>query len=685
MTAKKTCLLLSADATWTGRIVRSLPENITVRAFGERLPLESALERQSLQVVLVDLRGDQLLDAVRHIHGRWSSAIIIAFGTPGSDPFLGAEELSLFAVENLAVERHHLTAVVNRALAYLQTQQESRMLRMELERVTREVALAKAGSVLPEAPVGAAATRHFPFSLHKFDDVDAMLESLAEGVADILMVGRVGIFCRSRDSGTYSLRAGLRCLDDAKHLTYEPSDELVRWLERNAHMVYRPHLDHILAADARLLLLQTLDVLGAEIIIPLHSSERLLGWMFVGHRATGLPFERPQLERLMLISEQVSTTLENAILYEELTVQKTLAETLLQSLPVGIVAVDAEGVVRWYSAAAANILGMPAPEAMQRPIENLGSRLADAVRRSLQGEPPPSPPLMWTDARTKKTIAVLALRLTNAELCLGSVALLQDMTAQIALKAKEEQLERTVFWAELAASLSHEISNPLVTIQTFAQLLPERYQEEEFRCDFSRLVSSEVQRLNSIITQINEFAHPPNMASGAIQVLSLLNASADKVLPVSSRGSLKMEVQVDPQTPQLWGDTRALADALGYLLTNSREALEGRTDGRIILSGRPARGANGEPAVELAIADNGPGISPALRDRVFSPFCTSKPRGLGLGLSIVKRTVTDHGGRVSLETSPAGTSITMVLPATAPDRLAQASTAEASIGPAQSA
>jgi nitrogen-specific signal transduction histidine kinase len=677
MIAKSLCLLLSADAAWVSHITRSLPETIAVRTFNGRLPLESVLERQSLQVLLVDLRGDQAFDIVAHVHTRWPAAVVIAFGTPNSDPFRGAEELNLFAVENLDVDGHRLMAVLTRAFAYLQAQEENRVLRMELERITREFALAKASTVLPEAHVGAAATRHFPFSLHKFDDLDAMLESLAEGVADILMVSRVGIFCRSRDNETYSLRAGLHCLDDAKHISYEPGDELVRWLERNAHMVYRPYLDHILAAEARLLLLQTLDVLGAEIIIPLHSSERLLGWMFIGHRSTGLPFERPQLERLLHIAEQVSTTLENAILYEELTVQKTLAETLLQSLPVGIVAVDAEGVVRWYSASAAHIIGIPAAEAMQRPIENLGSRLTDAVRRSLLGEPPPMPPLMWTDPHTKQTITVLALRLTNADICLGSVALLQDVTAEIALKAKEAQLERTVFWAELATSLSHEICNPLVAIQTFAQLLPERYKEEEFRSDFSRIVTSEVQRINSIVTKINEFAHQPIMKNSAINTFALLNASVDRVLPPSSRGSLKVEVQVDPQSPHLWGDARVLTEAIGYLLTNSSEALEGRADGYITLSARPARCANGMPAVEVAVTDNGPGIPPALRDRVFSPFCTTKPRGLGLGLPVVKRTVTDYGGSVNLESSPTGTTITMTLPALAVENGTHASAAAA--------
>lgn len=667
MNRTTTCLLLSGDAAWAERISRSLPASIAMRVFNSWRPLESTLERQCAQVLLLDLRGDNIQELLESIHTQWPSTVIIAFGAPGSTPFLAAEEADIFAVEDLDAERRHLVAVVQRALAFLQLQQENRMLRMEVERSSRDTALTKAAATRLEPADGPAVARHFPLSLHKFDDVDAMLENLAEGVAEILMVARVGIFCRSRDSETYRLRASLRCLDDSRELTYEPGDALVSWLERHAHMVYRPLLDHIGAVDARLMLLQTLDVLGAEIIIPLHTRDRLLGWMCVGHRVTGLPFERPQLERLMLIAEQVSTTLENAILYEELTVQKTLAETLLQSLPVGIVAVDAEGIVRWYSAATASILGLPSASAMQRPVEKLGSRLADAVRRSLLGEPPPAHPAMWTDPRSKKTIAVLALRLTDRDVCLGSVALLQDMTAQLALKAKEEQMERKVFWTELAASMSHEIRNPLVAIKTFAQLLPERYHEEEFRHEFSQLVSSEVDRLNSIITRISEFAHPPELKFAAMDVRAAIQKSVDEILPPPDHCGLQVELQVAPELAPLWGDRRALVEALGYLLVNASEALARRTDGHITITARPASGVTVEPHIEITIADNGAGIPPDIRDRVFSPFCTTKPRGLGLGLSIVKRTVVDHNGHINVESSAKGTAVTLILPAATSD------------------
>jgi polar amino acid transport system substrate-binding protein len=327
------------------------------------------------------------------------------------------------------------------------------------------------------------------------------------------------------------------------------------------------------------------------------------------------------------------------------------------------VAVDAEGVVRWYSAAASSILGLPPAEAMQQPVEKLGSRLADAVRRSLRGEPPPAPPATWTDPRSKKTLAALALRLTDREVCLGTVALLQDMTAQIALKAKEEQVERTLFWNELAASMSHEVRNPLVAIKTFAQLLPERYHEEDFRHEFSRLVSTEVDRLNNLVSQLDEFAHPPQLAFAAEDVQPLIQKSMDAVLPPPDRCGLQVEVQVAPGLLPLWCDRRAFGESLGYLLTNASEALARRADGKITITARPAAGVTVEPHIEITVADNGPGIPADVRDRVFSPFCTTKPRGLGFGLSIVKRTVVDHNGHVNIESGAKGTTITLILPA----------------------
>ncbi|MCX6996448.1 MAG: ATP-binding protein [Kiritimatiellaeota bacterium] len=665
------CLLYSEDDEWAGRVARSLQPAAAVRPGRARAQLESILERNCAAVLLLDVRGESTLELLARIVATWPPTVVLAFGEPGSDPLREAEALGVYAVESLLADHRRLQAVVARALEYLQLRVENRLLRDEAERIARRGSAARPAPA--GEPSGALAARRFPSAARHVDNVEALLESLAEVVADAVLVTRVGLFCRSRDSDQFRLRAGIRCLADTGELTYEPADALVRWLERHVHMVFRPHLEHIEDPATRLLLRQTLDVLGAEVLVPLQARERLLGWLFVGHRATGLPFEQAHLEQLNTVADHVSTTLENALLYEELTIQKTLAETLLQTLPTGIVAVDAAGIVRWYSAAAQAILDLPVAAVLHQPVEKLGSRIADIVRRSLLGEAAVTPAPLWTDPVSQRTMAVQGLQLADRELCLGAVALIQDLTAQQAFKEKQEQMERAVFWTELAAGMSHEIRNPLVAIKTFAQLLPERYNDAEFRDEFSQNVTREVDRLNSIITQIHEFAHPPQLKFEAVDLRSTLNQSVETVFPAAQRHDLVVELHLDPHLPPVWGDRRARTESFVFMLTNAREALAQRAGARVVIRACVVPGAPGAPAnpqLEIAFADNGPGIPSEIADRVFSPFCTTKARGLGLGLPIVKRTVVDHNGQVRIDPSGKGTVVTITLPQ-APEGAAQ--------------
>jgi nitrogen-specific signal transduction histidine kinase len=114
----------------------------------------------------------------------------------------------------------------------------------------------------------------------------------------------------------------------------------------------------------------------------------------------------------------------------------------------------------------------------------------------------------WEEPASRRYIQAEVRRLGGPGEQLGAVVMIQDLTSIRHLQEKQAQVERTAFWTDLAAGLSHEIRNPLVTISTFAQLLPERYQDEEFRDEFSTLVTREVGRLDGIINQINDFAHP---------------------------------------------------------------------------------------------------------------------------------------------------------------------------------
>ena len=294
-----------------------------------------------------------------------------------------------------------------------------------------------------------------------------------EGAADAAGVSRVGLFSLTRKGDKYRLRAGLRCLPETDELEFGERDPLVRWFELHGHLISRANSNQATDQRQRTLMRRALDLLGAEAIVPLYARGSIMGWIFFGHRVTGQLFDDSDLEGLTVLAEHVSTILENALLYEEATVQKTLAETLLKSIPPGIVAIDVDATVRWFNPPAEKILGLSSKEALNKPVESVGTRLAGMLRETLESRTPPTPQ-HWIDKNTRRSLSIETRQLADNGSALGAVAVIQDLTAQETLREKQALVDRAAFWTDLAASMSHEIRNPLVAIKTFAQLLPDQ-------------------------------------------------------------------------------------------------------------------------------------------------------------------------------------------------------------------
>ncbi|PYL52928.1 MAG: hypothetical protein DMF29_09875 [Verrucomicrobia bacterium] len=409
---------------------------------------------------------------------------------------------------------------------------------------------------------------------------------------------------------------------------------------------------------------RALDMFGAEAIVPLYARGSIIGWVFFGHRVTGQLFDDHDLEGLTTLAENVSTMLENALLYEEATIQKTLAETLLKSIPPGIVAIDEDATVRWFNPPAEKILGLSAAAALNKPVESVGARLAGLLRETLESKTP-MPVQQWIDNNTRRSLSVETRQLANNGASLGAVAVIQDLTVQETLREKQVLLDRAAFWTDLAASMSHEIRNPLVAIKTFAQLLPERFDDADFRKEFNQIVVSEINRLDKIITQINDFAHPPELVFKPIDIRSSVRKGVEIARSrFGISGKVEFETSLPNNLPRVLGDETALAEAFAHLVANAAEASADRNKPRITLSAKPVREGKHSAAVVVTVRDNGSGIASEIKEKIFSPFCTTKPRGMGLGLPIVKRTVFDHHGRVEVDSTSRGTQVSVLLPAT---------------------
>lgn len=663
MTPAPVCIIYTQDAELVRRARAFLRTMAQVRHVSDPDRLEPVLQQAGPGVLMMDLRSKECRELIDQIQNEQPDILIIAFGVAQSETLREAEEVGIYAAEEIGLERRRFQALLGRAFDYLKVSQENRDLR-EISTLTPDVSRKAEAAHQSIDPTRTLPLLRFPRVLRRLDNVDTLVAALVEALADAAGVSRVGLFSQTRKGDPYRLRAGLHCLPETEELEFGKRDTLVRWFELHAHLISRANLVRTRDQRERNIMRRALDLFGAEAIVPLYARGSVIGWVFFGHRVTGELFDDRDLEGLTMLAEHVSTILENALLYEEATVQKTLAETLLKSIPPGIVAIDVDATIRWFNPPAEKILGLSGADILNKPVEAVGNRLAGFLREALESKTTP-PPQQWIDNNTRRSISVETRQIADNGSPLGAVAVIQDLTVQETLREKQALLDRATFWTDLAASMSHEIRNPLVAIKTFAQLLPERFDDADFRKEFNKIVVNEIDRLDKIITQINNFAHPPELVLKPIDVRSPVKKGVEIARSrYGINGKVELETSLPSNLPRVLGDETALAEAFAHLVANAAEASADRSKPRITLSAKPVREGRHSSAVVVTVQDNGTGIAPEIKEKIFSPFCTTKPRGMGLGLPIVKRTVFDHHGRVEVDSTSKGTQVSVLLPAT---------------------
>ncbi|HEX9779862.1 MAG TPA: ATP-binding protein [bacterium] len=216
--------------------------------------------------------------------------------------------------------------------------------------------------------------------------------------------------------------------------------------------------------------------------------------------------------------------------------------------------------------------------------------------------------------------------------------------------------------ATLAAGLAHEIKNPLSSIRTFTEYLEANHADHEFRAKFRKIVGGEVDRINRIVQELLEFAKPQPPKLEPVE----LSKALDETLELLNNELVKrhVEVQKDYAAPAMvLGDRQKLQQVFLNLVLNSLDAMNGA--GRVVAS----LSLSGPEAV-LAIRDNGQGIPREQIGKVFDPFFSTKPHGTGLGLSVVRSIIAEHGGKIAMESAGRqGVTVTIRLPLATDSRL----------------
>jgi two-component system nitrogen regulation sensor histidine kinase GlnL len=239
------------------------------------------------------------------------------------------------------------------------------------------------------------------------------------------------------------------------------------------------------------------------------------------------------------------------------------------------------------------------------------------------------------------------------------------------LERQANQSEKLISLGTLAAGLAHELRNPLVSIQTFSALLRERGHEPEFQQEFGAIMQRDVGRIASIVENVAAFAENSTVPFTPIKIEEVIAGVAEIARPELLRTGVQLQVDKKSDLPPVHGNYSQLLQVFLNLLQNAIHALEGRADGRITVAVTVRVENVRKPMLYITVADNGPGIDPALLLRVFEPFTTTKStgdqhsrRGMGLGLAIVRRIIQYHQGAIEVTSELGkGTTFHVHLPA----------------------
>lgn len=245
----------------------------------------------------------------------------------------------------------------------------------------------------------------------------------------------------------------------------------------------------------------------------------------------------------------------------------------------------------------------------------------------------------------------------------GGVVVFDDITNLL-------QAQRTAAWGEVARRLAHEIKNPLTPIQLSAERMQHKLaekldgQDAEILQHSTEIIVNQVEALKRMVNEFSEYARAPKLELHLLDINKLVR----EVLALYETTNVETEGELPPHIhlalasalPLVRGDSARLRQVIHNLLQNAQDTLVGVTEPVITVRTEMAQGM-----VRLSVSDNGGGFPDQVRARAFEPYVTTKPKGTGLGLPIVKKIIEEHSGMIQIENIlPHGARISITLPIT---------------------
>lgn len=339
--------------------------------------------------------------------------------------------------------------------------------------------------------------------------------------------------------------------------------------------------------------------------------------------------------------------------------------SIVESAVDGIVVIDAHGCIEAFNPAAERLFGYTEHEVLGRNVNilmpsphreehdsYLARYLATGEQRIIG--------IGREVAGLRRDGTLFPLHLSVGELTVGGerkfTGILHDLTGRVRLEEQLREQAALVRLGEMAAVIAHEVRNPLAGVRGAIEVIGSRLPQDSNDAAVVKEIVARIDALNELMKDLLLFARPPQPHLALVHVADLVTTTADLLSgDPTVRG---VRVEVEGSAPPVMADAELLKIVFVNLLVNGAHAMQGRGLMRVSVTSVDA-------ICQIAFSDRGPGIPPEIREKIFTPFFTTKSRGSGLGLSTSRRLIEAHSGRIDVVCPPGGgTTVIVQLPAT---------------------
>lgn len=496
-------------------------------------------------------------------------------------------------------------------------------------------------------------------------NVDSLTTLIASVVLHAMRVERVALYLHTGSAFTLAREEHYLDVSAFPSPALIPdSSPLVKPLRRSHEPIVTEELSRRPGHDA-LPVLSELVASRFALLVPVTSEHKLIGILAVGGKLSSDPFFREDIAFLSALAGHATTAIANAHLYQQVVLINEYLNNILRTMDSGVIAISQHHIVTLFNDAAERLTGLTRTSLIGENIDCLPPSLRASLSASISADRSQvqiETTLVDATNRSVPVVCSTSLLRDNTGVTLGAVLVFSDLTALKHLEAQTQQAQRLAALGALASGIAHEIKNPLVAIKTFAELLPERFDEDEFREDFGRVVTAEIDRIDGLVAKLAGLASSRSLQPQLVDIRDPIEDTLTLLRVQLEQQRITVARVLDVSNPYVAGDPAQLKQLFLNIFINALHAMP--SEGSLTISIKNG-GTPDAQLVLIDISDTGTGIPESLLFSLFDHFVTTKPHGTGLGLAICRTIAELHHAtiRASNNTNTSGATISLDLPA----------------------